>query len=172
MIRAAFHSTSITLAFALASVAHAAPDRIYLVRHAEKDATQSDDPGLSAAGSTRAQQLMSVLQQAGVVAIVVSDTRRSRETVAPLAEALKLQPLVASGRGVAHLDAVLERVRAQPGGAVLVVGHSNTLASLLQRFGGPQLPDLDECEFDALWTLELNPGPVFVTGRYGAPSAC
>lgn len=171
MMRAVLRG-SIVLSLLLTSVAYATPDRVYLVRHAEKDPAQPDDPGLSAAGRVRAQQLASVLQQARIVAIVVSDTQRSRDTAAPLAEALKLQPLVAAGRGATHLDAVLAAARTQQGGAVLIVGHSNTLAPLLYRLGGPQRPDLRECEFDALWTLELTPNPTFVPGRYGPPGNC
>ena len=155
---------------ALALPARATPDLVILVRHAERAGAPASDPGLTRAGEQRAQALAQALAGTHVTAIVTTQFRRTRETAAPLARALGLQPHVvdaARGDAAAHVRAVADAVRAQSG-AVLVVGHSNTVTAVLAALGGPPLPDLCETSFDRVFVLQLQSPPRWMQLSYGA----
>jgi broad specificity phosphatase PhoE len=138
---------------------------IYLVRHAEK-ADTSRDPALSAAGHARARTLAHVLTDAGLDAIFVTDTQRSRETAAPTAAATGLSPAQYEGGDAAALAA---RIAADHDGhQVLVVGHSNTLDDIAAAFGIAGLADLEESQFDRLYVVRQGAGGgELVRLRYG-----
>jgi broad specificity phosphatase PhoE len=159
------------LTAALPLPAAAMPDLVIFVRHAERAAQPAADPGLTPEGEQRAQALAQALAGLRVNAIVTTPLRRARDTAAPLAKALGVQPLVVEARGAAHVPAVVEAVRAQTG-VVLVVGHSNTVPAILAALGGPKLADLCETSFHHAFLLQ--PGtepPRWAQFSYGAPSA-
>jgi broad specificity phosphatase PhoE len=151
-----------------ASAAQADPEWVILVRHAEKASTPADDPDLSEAGRQRAEQLAALLQGAGITHILTSDRRRTQQTAAPLAQRLGLQPQAIATRGGDHIAALLAAVRARQGGALLVVGHSNTVPALLAALGGPRLPDLCEHRYGQLWLLHAASGHLLRL-QQGAP---
>jgi len=154
--------------------AHALPDVVILVRHAEKAADPGNDPALSAAGAQRALDLAQALAGLRVNAIVTTQYRRTLETAGPLARTLGVQPIVIESRRgdtPGHVHALAEAVRAQSG-AVLVVGHSNTVTELLAALGGPNLPGLCETSFHHAFVLQLATTPLrWAQFNYGAPSA-
>jgi phosphohistidine phosphatase SixA len=119
------------------AMTQSAPGKVFLVRHAEPG--PGDDPALSAAGRKRAAELSAALRGAGITAILTSPLRRTRETAAPLAAALGLSPTpIDMARGIdAHIDELANAVRGHSGGAMLVVGHSNTVPRLIGLLGGP-----------------------------------
>jgi len=106
---------------------------VILVRHAEKE-PGSGDVALSADGRRRADNLARVLKDAGVDAIVTSDTRRARQTAEPIAKALGLKPATHSPAEPAAATA--QRLAATRDGCVLVVGHSNTIPAILDAVTG------------------------------------
>ena len=164
--------TVIALSLVLSTPALA--QTVILVRHAEKTA-QSGDPVLSDAGEFRAQALADRLSASSVDLILTSPLQRTGLTAAPAAEARGLQPQAISLEGgtEAHVAAIVDRIRAQPEDAtVLVVGHSNTVP-LIARALGQATPDMQECEYDRLLTIRIEGQGVFgVTMRYGEPSDC
>jgi broad specificity phosphatase PhoE len=131
---------------------------IYLVRHGEKDPTPGvADPLLTPAGQARAQALASKLTGKHPVALFTTDTRRTRATLAPLAQATHLTPLVYNPK---EADAFAIRLyKDYPGHTVVVVGHSNTLLPLLAALGvkAPMLEIKDE-EYNYLFKVELREG--------------
>jgi broad specificity phosphatase PhoE len=156
---------------ALNTPATAMPDLVILVRHAERAAEPAGDPGLTPAGEQRAQALAQALAGLRVNAIVTTPLRRARDTAAPLAKALGLQPQIVEARGAAHVPAVVEAVRAQTG-VVLVVGHSNTVPAILAGLGGPKLVDLCETSFNQVFLLQPDgEAPRWTQLSYGEPSA-
>lgn len=161
------------LAAALAAPAAALPDLVVIVRHGEKSAEGGGDPSLSAAGTQRAQALAQALAGLRVNAVITTQYRRTRETAAPLAQALGLQPQVIETRKgdmPGHVQAVTDAVRAQTG-VVLVVGHSNTVTHLLAALGGPRLADLCETSFHHAFVLQpAGTAPRWAQFSYGAPS--
>jgi broad specificity phosphatase PhoE len=145
--------------------------KVYLVRHAEPG--PGDDPSLSAFGLKRALDLVAVLQNSGITAIFTSTYARTRQTAAPIAAALAIAVTpIGLQRGVdAHIADTANAVRSHPGGAVLVVGHSNTVPAVIGLLGGGKLPDICETTHDLLFILELTPrGTSVAQRRYGAPS--
>lgn len=157
----------------------AAPALVLLVRHAEKAAEPADDPGLVPAGVERAKALAAALDTAGVKAILTSKFRRTRETAAPLAQALGLKPEVIDAKqsGLeAHIEAVVAAVRRHPGEVVLVVEHANTVPAIVAALGGPPLEVLDDSQYSNLYVLVPGSGPHpgkarLVKSHYGAADA-
>ena len=144
---------------------------VVLVRHAEFVLGTSDDPSLNDAGRKRAQDLAAALHDAGVSAILTSEFRRTRETAQPIAAALGLTPkAIGVGDGLrAHLAALARAVRGEQSGAVLVIGHGETVPMLIAELGGPRLRNLCETAFDRLFVLVPAGGKMLLTrARYGA----
>ncbi len=147
---------------------------VYLVRHAEKGAQPAADPPLTAAGEGRALALVGVLADAGVRSILTTHLLRTRDTGRPLAERLGITPQVlrVAGPAADHARAVADAVRAMPAGAVLVVGHSNTVPLIIAALGGPKLPDICDAAYANLFVLQLAPDGTATLARteYGARS--
>jgi 2,3-bisphosphoglycerate-dependent phosphoglycerate mutase len=126
------------------------PDLVVLVRHAEKAEAPASDPPLSPQGTERALELARVLADAGITRIHSSDTRRARDTAAPLAAALGLEIELYDPR---DLPAMASRLRSLPG-RHLVVGHSNTTDVLSGAMGGETFGEIVETwEYDRLYVL-------------------
>ena len=145
-------AASILMLTLLSPAALAEPAAIYLVRHAEK-ALVGKDPDLSPQGQGRARNIAAILQRAGITAIFSTPTARTRQTADPLAQR--------TGVAVQLYDpgaprALVDKVRASSG-AVLVVGHSNTLPELVRLFGGAPGAEIADDEYDRLY--QLIPGP-------------
>jgi broad specificity phosphatase PhoE len=153
-----------------AAVARPRPTTIYLVRHAEKALTPGlADPPLTPAGEARAQALAQKLAKAHPDALFTTDTHRTRATLAPLAQAARLTPLVYDPK---EPDALAIRLyKEYAGRTVVVVGHSNTLLPLLAALGvkAPMLEIKDE-EYSYLFKIELREGQPakLKVSRYGS----
>jgi phosphohistidine phosphatase SixA len=126
----------------------------FLVRHAEKDPAGGADPALTAAGRERAEKLATLLADQGILRILTTDTRRARETAAPLAARLGLTPERYDHRRLADLAAELR----SRGERVLVVGHSNTTGELAALFGGDSGGPIADDEYDRLYRVTLGTG--------------
>jgi phosphohistidine phosphatase SixA len=113
------------------------------------------------------------LRNAGVTAIITSSFTRTVETAKPLAAALRIEPkVVPIGRSVKdHIAAVAAAVRGETG-AVVVVGHSNTVPEAVTALGGPKLLNLCESVYDELFVVSLAEAKASVVRvRYGAANA-
>ena len=142
----------------LTSAAGPQPTIIYLVRHAEKDpAPTVADPLLSARGLERAQQLRKKLAGKHPVALFTTDTRRTRATLEPLAQATGLTPLVYNPKDP---DAfAIQLYKEYAGRTVVVVGHSNTLLPLLAALGvKAPMTEIPETQYSNLFKVTLRPG--------------
>jgi len=135
-----------------------AQQTIILVRHAEQTPTggmMDGDPPLNESGARRAETLASVLKEAGVSAIYVSQYARAQQTAEPLARALGVKPEVVAKD---DLKALTERLKAHDGqGAVLVVAHSDTIPALLKAWGHSQPVTIEKTEFNSLWFVVSRP---------------
>jgi phosphohistidine phosphatase SixA len=139
---------SLALALLAPLAALAAPSAIYIVRHAEK-APAGKDPELTAEGQARAQNIATILQKTGITHVFSTPTQRTRQTAQPLAQR--------AGVAVESYDpgapqALAEKVKTLDG-AVLVVGHSNTVPDLVRLFGGKPGADIADTEYDRLYQL-------------------
>lgn len=163
---------SVALMAAAPSSPAASATVVILVRHAER-APGSGDPPISEAGQARARAVAELGKAAGVQVIVTTQFQRTRQTAAPLAEALGITPVVVSTQGgdaAKHIADVATAVRQHSGKTILVVGHSNTVTAIVGALGGPKLGDLCDPEYDAVFTVIIDAeGDVrTVRARYGA----
>lgn len=147
---------------------------IIFVRHADKAGPSATDPGLSAAGQRRVAELTRQMLDADVIqgidALYSTPFNRSRQTVQPLSEALNL-PI--NNYDPDDNDAVLADIlERHKGRIVLVVGHSNTLPTLIADLGASKrVPPIAEDEYDNLYLVSI---PWFgktktIRLRYGEP---
>jgi broad specificity phosphatase PhoE len=126
---------------------------VILVRHAEKGTTPQDNPVLTDAGKTRAAHLAEMLSNAGVQAIYTSQFERTKLTAEPIAKKLAIDATVIDA---AKSDEFAKAIRTKNvGQTVLVVGHSNSLPEIIHALGGPEIPELDDLEYDSLFVLSV-----------------
>jgi broad specificity phosphatase PhoE len=147
----------ISLAFGLLSapcIAHA-QQVVFLVRHAEQAAGANGDAPLTETGQRRARALATVLKDAGLTAIYVSEAQRTTQTAEPLAQTLQLEPTRLPRRDI---DGLLERLRTQHAdGRVLIVSHSLTIPHVLKAFGHPEEVVIPREEYDRLFVIMPKP---------------
>jgi phosphohistidine phosphatase SixA len=144
-------SLPLTLALLAPLAATAEPSAIYVVRHAEK-AAAGKDPELTAEGQARAQNIATILQKTGITHVFSTAFTRTRQTAQPLAQRMGVAVETYDPRAP---QALVDKVKAMDG-AVLVVGHSNTVPELVRLFGGKADGDIPESEYDRLY--QLTPG--------------
>src|SRR5215213_406066 len=140
---------------------------VFLVRHAEKADGPGQDPSLSEAGRQRAEALARLLQSAGVRGIYTSQFQRTQQTAEPLAKRLGVtvspvplsvkpsNPREVSDESIRELT---KKIEAHAGGAVLIVGHSNSVPEVIRVLGGDAVPKIDESRFDDLFVVTVYAG--------------
>ncbi len=107
-----------------------------LVRHAEKDLTQStNDPDLSDDGKSRAIKLAEVLKKTDIQAIYSTPYKRTQQTVESLAAAKSLQVLPYQANKMEEIDNMIKQ---HAGSTVLLSGHSNTVPMVLNYLIGEE----------------------------------
>jgi broad specificity phosphatase PhoE len=171
IIRAA--RIALWLGFLGTTVASAQATTVILVRHAEKSAP-TGDAALTPIGEQRSRDLAQALGNVKLARIITTQYQRTRLTGEPVARAANLEiTVVPASRDLkAAAAAVVASLDSLPNGSTaLVIGHSNTLGSIISALGGPSLPDLCDGEHSTMFILE-RPGraePVSVVrARYGA----
>jgi phosphohistidine phosphatase SixA len=162
----------LALLLSSATIAAAEPTQVIVVRHAERAAEPKDDPALSAEGAARAELLAETLKAANISTIITTHYRRTNETAAPLAKRLGITPsVIAIRRGElpAHIAEVAAAVR-KASGAVLVVGHSNTVADIVAALSSSKPVKLCETTFSNLFIVTPSaPQLPAVQLKYGTP---
>lgn len=150
------------LAVLLAAVVYwnsATTTTVVLVRHAEKQSTAINDAPLSPEGELRAARLGRMLgdaEQFGrVEKIYVTDTRRTQQTAAQVAERLRLTPEIVAGRTDAA-ELARRVLRENRGGRALIVGHSNTVPDIVAALSrSKEVPPIADDEFDTLYVVTV-----------------
>jgi len=131
---------------------------VFVVRHAEK-VDASEDAELSADGRERARLLRDMLRSLPLSAVYASKYRRTRQTVAPAAEAAKTPVTIHQADEIPGLAAALRRAAADSvERCVLVAGHANTTAQWVRELGGPADLELLDHEWDNLFVITLGSG--------------
>lgn len=128
---------------------------IYLTRHAEKAKDGTKDPSLTEEGRERAKTFARNLEKNNVRAIYSTDYKRTRETVAPLAEALGLELIIYDPGKLENLkEEILKEYKY--GETVVVVGHSNTTPTLVNLLiNKEQFKQIDEDDYTNLYKVEI-----------------
>ena len=140
---------------------------VFLVRHAERaDAGTKPPPGadpdLSAAGHARAERLAAMLKDARIGQIFVTEFKRTRQTAAPLAKLLGVEPTVITQKDV---KALADRLRSASSN-VLVIGHTNTLPEIVKVLDVADKVSVEETEFDNLFIVVRSASPSLLHLRY------
>lgn len=146
---------------------------IILARHGEKTAEPKEDPVLTPEGEARAIALAEAVRGAGISAIYSTKWKRTQYTARPASEQLKVPittfdgPTGAPDYGRAYATELLTKNR---GKVVLVVGHSNTIPSILRGLGIADAPAIADSEHDHLFIVTIPEGGEarVVRARYGA----
>ena len=132
---------------------------IVLIRHAEKQLGAIDDAPLTPQGELRATRVAQMFGDADafgrVQRIYVSDTRRSQQTAASLAQRLNLKPVIVAAN-TSSRDLAQRVLRENRGGLAFIVGHSNTVPQLVEALSGAQsVPPIQDQEFDTLYVVTV-----------------
>ncbi|MBA3677509.1 MAG: histidine phosphatase family protein [Sphingosinicella sp.] len=118
----------------------------YIMRHLNTIPGTSD-PDLTAEGQKNAALLLEWFAGDPPRAIYVSNTKRAQQTAAPLAVALGITPKIYDP---ANTPALVQQVRSETG-AVLVVGHSNTVPDIVEQLGGVRPAAIGHDQFGDIW---------------------
>jgi 2,3-bisphosphoglycerate-dependent phosphoglycerate mutase len=106
-----------------------------LVRHAEKGNDGTNDPELAAAGAERAKKLVDMFSATNIDAFYSTKTKRTQNTIAPLAQAKGKEVLIYDNQKPATVD---ELIAKNLGKTIFVVGHSNTVPQLANQLLGKE----------------------------------
>ena len=155
----------VTLALLFAPFAAVAQQAVFLVRHAEQSVGVKDPP-LTEAGERRATALATVLRDAGINVIYISERGRTIQTAEPLAKALNVEIKTMPRRDIHGLVGRLRTQHAHD--RVLVVSHSLTVPALLKALGHPGEVTIARDEYDSLFVIvpKNDGGPVVLRLRF------
>ncbi len=147
----------IAIAFAVWMIGAASTTTVFVMRHAEKALTPPDDPPLSPTGEARAMALAEQFGRApkglGLDCIIVSELRRTQDTVRPLANRLGIPVIVVPADDPAL--AANRALKEYRGGRVLIVGHSNTVPAIVEELSGDAVPEMDDSEFGIVYQVAV-----------------
>jgi broad specificity phosphatase PhoE len=142
--------------------------KYYIVRHGEKAAPSgqmSSDVPLSTEGEQRAIALRDRLKSAHIQYVYSTNYIRTKATARPLAEAQGINMETYEPADTALVSRVLARGK----GNVLIVGHSNTVDDIVNRFMGEKLlGDLPDTSYNNLFIITRKGKKLsFSRERYG-----
>lgn len=122
-----------------------------ILRHAERNGKLDE---LTAQGQQRAEQVRQLGELLRVNAIYTTNFQRTRNTVAPLATSLQLEPVEYADITESWLASLQEKHRGQ---TVLIVGHSNTAGIIAGKLAKQEGRNLREDEYNALFLVTTHP---------------
>ena len=132
---------------------------IVVIRHAEKQIGTIDDAPLSPQGEQRATRLAQMFGDAESFGrekrIYVTDTRRSQQTAAGLAQRLGLKPVVLESKSSAG-EIARRALRENRGDLAIVIGHGNTVPQIVKELSDvDHVPSIGDEEFDTLYVVTV-----------------
>ncbi len=123
----------VALLVSTASYSQSTITTLVLIRHAEKVNDGTADPELSEAGKQRAESLTKFFKKAKIDAVYSTSYKRTRNTVAPLAQSKNLTVETYNPSKPEEIDALIQKFK---GGTIVLVGHSNTTPAVLNYLTG------------------------------------
>jgi broad specificity phosphatase PhoE len=148
---------------------------VLVVRHADK-ASDAEDSPLNEAGVRRAQALADVASNAGVSAIYTTQFKRNQDTARPLAEhtgvAVTEMPVNLQNPGDYGQRLARDIIEKHRGQTVMVVGHSNTVASIVEGLTG-RAQQLGDIQYGDLLIVTVPPSgrASLIKAQYGDGAA-
>ena len=124
----------------------------YISRHAERAGTMSTDPQLTAEGEKQALDLRDYLKTKKIAGIYSTNTNRTRATARPTSEHFSLPINLYNPQ---QANVMVDSLKSVNKNNILIVGHSNTVDDLVNRFlGTSTLTDLPETEYGSLFIVK------------------
>jgi broad specificity phosphatase PhoE len=132
------------------------PTTVIIVRHGEKAAQPAADPPLTEIGQARAEALWEAVQDAGIQGIITTQLARTVQTAAPTATHLNITPDIVTAGGTNHAARIASLVKTKYAGkTVLIVGHSNTLPSIIAALGAKEPPAICDEAYDNFYVVTI-----------------
>jgi broad specificity phosphatase PhoE len=125
-----------------------------VVRHAERADDGTDDPPLTEAGAARATRLGERLAASRGVAVYASTYRRAQSTAAPTATAWGV-PVTSYEPQQPATDLTATIRNDHQRGAILIVGHSDTVPGIVGALCRCAVNPIDETQYGNLYTVEI-----------------
>jgi len=130
------------------------PSTYYLIRHAEKVVSKTDrNQELKIVGQARADRWAQVLKNVSLDAVYSTDYNRTRGTAKPTAESQGLEIELYH-----PIEIDVEQFKADTEGkTVLIVGHSNTIPSFVNKLiGEGKYKDIEENNNANLYIVQIS----------------
>lgn len=142
------------------------PTRFYVVRHAERFTQWPAQPGpgaephpLNRVGMRRAMELQTVLRDVPIAAVYSTDNRRTWQTATPTAVAAGIEITPYGGADFPDLAVWAATRRDQHRGeSVLIVGHSNTVPTIVRALSGVDSDFSVGADHDNLFVVTITGG--------------
>lgn len=137
----------------LAAQQETAVTKIFIVRHAEKET--GNDPVLTAAGNSRAGDLLRALQNESIQKIYVSQFKRTQMT----GDSLRIQSGIDTVHYIADTlcDELISTIMEHRdfGKTILIIAHSNTVSKIIRKLGVLDYPqdNIPDNEYDNLFLV-------------------
>ena len=145
--------TRLLVAFSLLLLVSCKTTTYYISRHAEKSGAMTSDPPLTANGQQQANKLKEYLTGKNINEIYSTNFARTKNTAQPTSDYFNV-PIQTYSQVNALVDTLKKRIT----GNVLIIGHSNTVDEVVNRFmGSATMSDLPETEY----------GDVFIVRKKG-----
>lgn len=123
----------------------------YISRHAEKAGGMSGDPPLTPQGEQQAIALRDYLAGKKIGAIYSTAYLRTKATAGPTADAYSLP---VNNYSATAPNVLVDSLKANNKRNVLIIGHSNTVDDLVNRFVGTvAVSDLPDSEYGSLFIV-------------------
>jgi 2,3-bisphosphoglycerate-dependent phosphoglycerate mutase len=124
----------------------------FISRHMERAGTMSSDPQLSAEGEKQALDLRDYLRGKNIKGIYSTNFIRTKATAQPTSLLYNLPVTIYNP---AQGNNIIDSLKANNKNNILLVGHSNTVDDLVNRFlGTATITDLQETEYGSLFILK------------------
>lgn len=134
---------------------------IILVRHAEKDVSETadqNDPDLNPEGRQRAERLREKIGKYRPGAFYSTNYKRTRDTITPLAKKRHKQIQTYDAK---NPSALVDDIMKSKTKRFVVAGHSNTIPGLANLIMKKELfKNLDDSEYSTIWLIRLKDGKV------------
>lgn len=141
------------------------PTTLIFVRHAERAEDGTRNPPISEEGQKRALNLFYALSEFEIKAIYSTPYKRTQMTAKPTADSLGLEVQEYGFEGIR--DFLANLITEYEGGAVLIVGHSNTTPALTNMvLGEEKFEQFEESAYGDILivtTSEIGKGSVKVS---------
>jgi broad specificity phosphatase PhoE len=126
---------------------------LYLIRHAEKEKSESSNPNLTEKGKERADQWVNYFFLKDVDHVLSSDFNRTRATAAPLAASKKLEVELYDVRTLTGKE-LYEKYE---GKTVALFGHSNTIGNYANDLQVDEIfKDLNESDYNHFYIVRID----------------